>query len=151
MTLKEALREVVRLLTAKPTKRLYIPSLFITVPLYPSDGHNAQEILDNTSSAVWLEWPNFPAIADHRSQSFYRLPNARPMFTVAYIREKGKAEQAYVCTAKYLAVIKGSTLIRESDGTDVKKRMGVKLLMYTCSGEHPDGLTEVWVTEWGKD
>jgi len=140
----------VRLITAKPTKRLIIPSLFITVPLYPSDGRDAQQITDQSASAVWLEWPNFPAIADHRSQRFYRLPNAQPKFTVAYIRENGKPETAWICLNKYLALIKGNTLISERDGSDVKQHKNVKLLMYTCSGKHPDGFTEVWVTEWDK-
>ena len=150
MTLKEALREVVRLLTAKPTKRLYIPSLFIAVPLYPSDGHNAQEITDRSASAVWLEWRCCPVIADHRGQRFYRLPNAKPDRTTAFVREVGKAEQAFICKAKYLALIKNNTLLRESDNFDVRDLQGVDLVMYTCSGAHINGCTEVWVTEWGR-
>lgn len=150
MTIKEALREAVRLLTAKPTKRLYIPTLFITVPLYPSNGHDAQQIVDNANSAVWLEWRCCPVIADHRGQRFYRLPNAKQGKTIAFVREVGKTEQAYICTGKYLALIKNNTLLRESDNFDVRDLTGVDLLMYTCSGAHPNGYTEVWVTEWTK-
>lgn len=150
MTLKEALQDLRRLLTVRPTRRVSIPSLFITVPLYTSNGKNAQEIVDNSASAVWLEWPNFPAIADHRSQRFYRLPNARPYFTVAYITEIGKPETSWICTDKYLALIKDGTLVSERDGSDIIAHKNVKLLMYTCSGKHIDGNTEVWATEWDR-
>lgn len=148
MTLLDALHQLVRVLTAKPEKRLYIPSLMITVPLYLSDGWDAQQIVDKPNSAVWMEWPKFPVIADHRGQKFYRLPNAKADKTVAYIREGG-AEQAYICRDKYLALITGGTLIRESDGSDVKQH-DTDLLMYTCSGEYVDGHCEVWVMEWDK-
>lgn len=76
-----------------------IPSLFISKPLYYSNGHNAQQIVDAPHSAVLLRWASFPVIADHASdEGTWRLQYAIPNLTTCWVNDGVRKD--YICIRK---------------------------------------------------
>ena len=136
-------------MTAEPTKRLSIPSLVISVPLYYSHG-DAQEIVDNANSAALMQWRSMTVIADHASQGgFWRLQRAKPHHTVAYVTQDGKTTR-YCCNAISKGNIIGGKLY-DQNGNSVHDRTDIELLIYTCTGKKTATSTEVWLTIWKKE
>ena len=122
--------------------RIEIPSLRIGVPLYNSN-RNAQEIVDAKNSAVFLEWKDQVAIADHSGQDgFERLAKAIPYKTMACINYKGK--EYYLCTKKQVGHIVNSK-IYDSNWQNVKSD---GLVIYTCIGKSAEDVMDVWLTYW---
>jgi len=122
--------------------RIEIPSLRIGVPLYNSNG-NAQKIVDNKKSAVFLEWEDQIAIADHSGQDgFERLANAIPYQTLAYIDYKGK--EYYLCTKKQVGHIVNDR-IYDSKWEHAKSG---GLVIYTCIGKSAEDVMDAWLTYW---
>lgn len=122
--------------------RIEIPSLRIGVPLYDSN-RNAQEIVDAKNSAVFLEWKNQVAIADHSGQDgFERLAKAIPYKTIACINYKSK--EYYLCTKKQVGHIVSSK-IYDFNWQNVKSD---GLVIYTCIGKSAGDTMDVWLTYW---
>jgi hypothetical protein len=125
-----------------------IPSLFISKPLYYSNGHNAQQIVDAPHSAVLLRWPNFPVIADHASdEGTWRLQYTIPNLTTCWVNDGVRKD--YICIRKQRGNIADGKLY-DAAGALVKNLKGIDLCIYTCTGRKKGKATEVWLTYWRK-
>lgn len=128
--------------------RLRIPTLLIDKQLVDADSSNAQAIVDAPDSAAWLQWRNYPVIADHATQSgTWRLQFAVPYLTWATVERNGKTMR-YVCEKKQRGEIKDGKMY-DAQGQSAHDQH-TDLCIYTCTGRKPNGNTEVWLTYWRK-
>ena len=128
--------------------RFRIPLLVIDTPLYKSN-HDAQKVVDNRNSAVWLKWPKFYTIADHCDQEgMWRLRWAIPKVTKLYLEQQSETTE-YVCFKKQKGIIHNNKMY-DSKKRNIMELDGIDLCVYTCTGRMPQGDTEVWLTYWKK-
>lgn len=131
--------------------RLSIPSLNIDVAVYNSHGNDSQAIVDEIDSAAFINWKNQNAIVDHRSQSFYYLPDAIPGLTKACIITPMYTDY-YVCTyvgnGKITYGADHLCSITDEWGDAVNLANSGGICMYTCQGEMDGDEVPVCITYW---
>lgn len=124
------------------SKRVVIPALLISIPLYDAKG-DAQKIVDAPRSAAFIRWNGQYAIADHSGQDgFERIAHAKPGKTIAYV--KG---EKYVCTEKQVGHICNGKMYDSKWG----HASSGGLVMYTCIGKSREDVMDVWLTYWSKE
>ncbi len=131
--------------------RLSIPTLGIDVAVYNAEGQNSQTIVDNLDSAAFIRWKGQNAIVDHRSQSFYLLPEAIPGTTTACLVTPFYTDY-YVCTYSGIGKIiygenhKCKFIDDQGEAVNLANQGGI--CMYTCKDEMINNEVPVYVTYW---
>ena len=131
--------------------RLSIPTLNVDVAVYNSHGSDSQDIVDAQDSAVFISWKGQNAIVDHRSQSFYYLPDAAPGITTACIVTPVFTDYyvcTYVGTGKITYKPDNLCCIADEWGDSVTLANKGGLCMYTCLSEMKDGEVQICITYW---
>lgn len=131
--------------------RLSIPTLGIDVAVYNAEGQNSQAIVDKTDSAAFIRWKEQNAIVDHRSQSFYLLPEAIPGVTTACLVTPFYTDY-YVCTysgtGKIIYGENRKCKFIDDQGEVVNLTNQGGICMYTCQDEMINNEVPVYVTYW---
>ena len=128
---------------------LYIPSLWICVPVY-SEG-NRQKIVDAPNSAVLIKWRDLLVIADHAYQSnFMNLNRAVPGRTCAFFFHEGRMRK-YTCDSiengHIMSLPEGDRLYTEN-WKMVHEAIRDGLCIYTCRGKSAKEVMDVCLTHW---
>lgn len=110
---------------------LYIPCVEIQLPLYVGYNGKSQSIVDKNNSGALLPKSDVPLIADHRSQTFSKLPKVS-VGTTAYIIGSDGTKYNYKCIECGYGKSNGSNLYDEKgiERTYWKCSIGT----YTCNG-----------------
>ena len=135
--------------------RLIIPSLNISVPLYTTDKEkNAQEIVDDEDSALYLKWPYQYVIVDHARGTFKNLYNAIPGKTIAII-DKILKQERYICVKEQRGMLleksdSRENILYDANGKRVQDSMENKggLCIYTCMEALSPNTTAIKITYW---
>lgn len=130
---------------------LYIPSLWIMVPVKEAQSGNGQAIIDQDNMAVLLRWGDLSVIADHNAQNgFSRLNKAVPQKTAAYIISGGQCRR-YVCDYSVIGHTRDEPSGRhlyDDHWLRATQMFMDGLLIYTCMQRSADTVMDVRLTHW---
>lgn len=125
--------------TENPYVRLVIKDVGINVPLYYTNGYDAQEISDRLNSAMYCPAEVYhelsDSIADHAAQGFRKMKLCVPGKSVARLIRADGTEDQYICTGMDFKGRNTKYEILNSAGQNVGQIDKDMLYMYTCTDE----------------
>ncbi len=130
---------------------LHIPDLGINEKIYLSLRDESQKIVDAPNAIARVEWSGKAVYTDHRSQSFYHLPKAKPEETVATIYGEDGVRM-YVCyhVANGTIIEKGdiSTIYSDEYLAHFLNTDDSNICLYTCKSVYVGDRGTIILTYW---
>lgn len=131
--------------------RLEIKDLNISVPVYDTKIGSAQSVIDANDSAVYLNWGNQFAIADHANQGNFSNLNHVVVGKTEAILDRRVAKERFVCVGSQIGHIKtenGVNTIFDSKWQFAYIQNPGGLTIYTCIERSSENVMDVRLTYW---
>ena len=131
--------------------RLEIADLDIRVPVNNTRIGSAQAVIDARDSAVYLNWGNQKAIADHACQANFSNLNQAVVGKTKAVLDRGTSKEQFLCVDSQIGHIKtesGVNTLYDSKWRFAHLQNPGGLAIYTCIQRSAPDIMDVRLTYW---